>query len=49
MLKKVSSEARQDMERFMGDKIYLETWVKVKENWRDNPAAIQNFGYTTEE
>ncbi len=49
MLKKVSSEARQDMERFMGDKIYLESWVKVKENWRDNPAAIQNFGYTTEE
>ena len=49
MLKKVSSEARQDMERFMGDKIYLETWVRVKENWRDNPAAIQNFGYTTEE
>ena len=49
MLKKVSSEARRDMERFMGDKVYLETWVKVKENWRDNPAAIQNFGYTTEE
>jgi len=46
MLKKVSSRAREDMERFMGEKVYLETWVKVKENWRDNPAAIQNFGYT---
>ena len=46
MLKKVSSQAREDMERFMGEKVYLETWVKVKENWRDNPAAIQNFGYT---
>ena len=45
MLKKVSTLARQDMERFMGTKVYLETWVKVKENWRDNPAAIQNFGY----
>ena len=45
MLKKVSTLARQDMERFMGTKIYLQTWVKVKENWRDNPAAIQNFGY----
>ena len=45
MLKKVSSLARQDMERFMGTKVYLQTWVKVKENWRDNPAAIQNFGY----
>ena len=48
MLKKVSSLARQDMERFMGTKIYLQTWVKVKENWRDNPAAIQNFGYHKE-
>ena len=45
MLKKVSTLARQDMERFMGTKVYLQTWVKVKENWRDNPAAIQNFGY----
>ena len=45
MLKKVSTQARIDMERFMGTKVYLQTWVKVKENWRDNPAAIQNFGY----
>ena len=45
MLKKVSTLARQDMERFMGTKVYLQTWVKVKENWRDNPAAIQNLGY----
>ena len=45
MLKKVSTLARQDMERFMGTKVYLQTWVKVKENWRDNPVAIQNFGY----
>ena len=48
MLKKISTLARQDMERFMGDKVYLQTWVKVKENWRDNPAAIQNFGYHQE-
>ena len=45
MLKKVSSLARQDMERFMGTKVYLQTWVKVKENWRDNVNLIQNFGY----
>ena len=45
MLKKASTLARQDMERFMGTKVYLQTWVKVKENWRDNPSAIQNFGY----
>ena len=48
MLKKISSQAREDMEAFMGNKVYLETWVKVKENWRDNPNAIQNFGYIPE-
>ncbi|MGI5962520.1 MAG: GTPase Era [Lawsonibacter sp.] len=48
MLKRVSTMARQDMEKFMGTKVYLQTWVKVKENWRDNPAAIQNFGYVRE-
>lgn len=48
MLKKISTQAREDMEAFMGAKVYLETWVKVKENWRDNPAAIQNFGYVEE-
>ena len=45
MLKKASTLARQDMEKFMGTKVFLKTWVKVKANWRDNPAAIQNFGY----
>ena len=48
MLKKASTLARQDMEKFMGTKVFLKTWVKVKENWRDNPAAIQNFGYVKE-
>ena len=48
MLKKVSSLARQDMERFMGTKVYLQTWVKVKENWRDNVNLIRNFGYRDE-
>lgn len=45
MLKKISTMAREDMETFMGTKIFLQTWVKVKENWRDNLAMIQNFGY----
>ena len=45
MLKKISTAARQDMERFMGAKVYLETWVKVKENWRDNVNYIRSFGY----
>lgn len=45
MLKKISSLARRDMEKFMGTKVYLETWVKVKENWRDNVNYVRSFGY----
>lgn len=48
MLKKISSMARHDMEKFMGTKIYLETWVKVKENWRDNVNYVRSFGYHDE-
>ena len=45
MLKKISTEAREDCERFMGTKVFLQTWVKVKENWRDSQTMIRNFGY----
>ncbi|MBQ3496571.1 MAG: GTPase Era [Oscillospiraceae bacterium] len=45
MLKRISSQARQDIERFMGTKVYMETWVKVKENWRDNMNFIRSVGY----
>ena len=48
MLKKISSLARQDMEKFMGTKVYLESWVKVKENWRDNVNYVRSFGYRDE-
>ena len=48
MLKKISSLARRDMEKFMGTKVYLETWVKVKENWRDNMNYVRSFGYRDE-
>ena len=48
MLKKISSLARADMEKFMGTKVYLETWVKVKENWRDNVNYVRSFGYRDE-
>ena len=44
-LKKISSHAREDIERFMGAKVYMQTWVKVKENWRDNLNYIRSFGY----
>ena len=45
MLKKISSMARADCEKFMGTKVYLTTWVKVKENWRDSDFLVKNFGY----
>ena len=45
MLKRISTLARQDIEKFMGTKVYLETWVKVKENWRDNVNFIRSQGY----
>ncbi len=46
MLKKISSMAREDCERFMGTKVFLTTWVKVKENWRDSDFLVRNFGYS---
>ena len=46
MLKKISSLARTDCEKFMGTKVYLTTWVKVKENWRDSDFMVRNFGYS---
>ena len=45
MLKKISTQARTDCEKFMGTKVYLTTWVKVKENWRDSDFLVRNFGY----
>ena len=48
MLKKISTLARTDIEAFMGTKVFLQTWVKVKENWRDNLNLIHNFGYKDE-
>lgn len=45
MLKKISSMARADCEHFFATKVFLQTWVKVKENWRDNQHLIRNFGY----
>lgn len=44
MLKKISTYARQDMERFFGIKVNLHTWVKVKEDWRNREGLIHNFG-----
>ena len=45
MIKRISSLARRDIEKFMGTKVYMETWVKVKENWRDNVHFIRSQGF----
>ena len=45
MLKKISTMARTDCEKFMGTKVFLTTWVKVKESWRDSDFLVRNFGY----
>ena len=45
MLRKIGSEARADMEAFLGAKVFLQTWIKVKENWRDSDVMLRNFGY----
>ncbi|MCH9849522.1 MAG: GTPase Era [Betaproteobacteria bacterium] len=44
-LKQISTEARQDMEKLFGGKVYLETWVKVKGGWADNERALKSLGY----
>lgn len=46
MLRKIGELARTDIEAFMGTKVYLQTWVKVKENWRDSDFLVRNFGYS---
>ncbi|MBQ5833699.1 MAG: KH domain-containing protein, partial [Clostridia bacterium] len=45
-LKRIGSYAREDLERLLEKKVYLNLWVKVKENWRDSQRGILNFGYT---
>lgn len=48
MLKRVGSDARKDIERFLDSKVYLELWVKVEENWRNKNKELRNFGYFNE-
>ena len=45
MLKRIGSYAREDLEEFFGMKVYLNLWVKVKENWRDSDFNLNNFGF----
>ena len=46
MLKKIGEMARRDMETLLDTKVFLQTWVKVKENWRDSQSLLRNFGFT---
>ncbi len=47
-LKRIGSYAREDLEKLLGVPVYLNLWVKVKENWRDSQRGILDFGYTEE-
>ena len=49
MLKKIGSNARFEIERFLDAKINLKLWVKVKKDWRDSDSMIKNFGYNKDE
>ncbi|MBQ4317306.1 MAG: GTPase Era [Clostridia bacterium] len=48
MLKKIGSYAREDAEALFGTKVFLDLWVKVKENWRDRPSFLSDFGFKDE-
>lgn len=45
MLKKIGSYAREDLEKFFGMHVFIDLWVKVKDNWRDSEFLVANFGY----
>lgn len=49
MLKEIGRRARLDIERLMGDKVYLELWVKVKKDWRNQERMLRNFGFYDED
>lgn len=49
MLKRIGSDARYELEKMLDMKVDLKLWVKVRKNWRDNPAQLKNFGYSEEE
>jgi len=48
MLKRIGELARTDIEAFLGTKVFLQTWIKVKENWRDSSFLLKNFGFNND-
>ena len=49
MLKKIGTNARKDIQRFLGTSINLQLWIKVKKGWRDNDFLLKNFGYDSKQ
>ncbi|MGM0215212.1 GTPase Era [Enterococcus sp. AZ109] len=49
MLKTVGTQARKDIERLLGDKVFLELWVKVQKDWRDKKTYLQDYGYRNDD
>ncbi len=49
MLKQIGTKARKDIENLLGDKVFLELWVKVQKDWRDKQVYLQDFGYRKDE
>ncbi|MBO1307561.1 GTPase Era [Enterococcus sp. 669A] len=49
MLKNVGTQARKDIERLLGDKVFLELWVKVQKDWRDKKTYLQDYGYRNDD
>lgn len=47
LLKKIGLEARSDIEALLGDKVFLDLWVKVKPDWRNKDKALKQFGYSS--
>ena len=45
LIRRITEDARQDMEKFLQSKVFLTTYVKVKEDWRDRPNLMKEFGY----
>ena len=48
MLKRIGEYARRDLERELNRRVYLDLWIKVKEDWRNNQYQMRNFGYQDE-
>jgi len=44
-IKRIGTEARQELEKLLGAKVFTELWVKVRSGWADNEARVRSFGY----